>query len=52
MRVKDGCGHTYSIPIYSTVRLGMVQCLTGDTKSATTFKTTKVSDIMAMKVSV
>lgn len=52
--MKDGCGHTYSVPIYSTVLLGMVQSLpcTGDTKSATSFKTTKASDIMAMKVCV
>ena len=54
VRVKDGCGHTYSVPIYSTVELGMVQSFTctGDAKSATTYKTTKVSDIMALKVRV
>ena len=53
VRVKDSNGHAYSIPLYSTLQIGMVQELAGEGgKSSTSQKTTKVADILLMKVSI
>jgi hypothetical protein len=57
VRVKDSTNHTYSIPLYSTVHIGMIQDITAGEgtgsggKSATAQRTTKVSDLLALKVS-
>lgn len=52
--MKDSSGHIYSVPLYSTIEIGMVQhCTTAAADRGgknTLLKTTKVSDIMALKV--
>lgn len=60
VRVKDSSNHTYSIPLYSTIRIGMVQevsageAVTGKAgvmpSPHHSIKTNKVADILAMKV--
>ncbi len=53
--MKDCNGHVYSIPLYSTPQLGLIQEYTlasadKHAKTATLPKMTKVADIMQMKV--
>ena len=52
--MKDGSGQAYSIPLYSTIKIGMIQDTLADTseKHPTVLKTTKVADILTMKVCV
>ena len=53
IRVKDSNSQVYSIPMYSSIEIGLVQSFAelGGGGKNTVPKITKASDIMAMKVS-
>ena len=52
--MKDCNGHVYSIPLYSTVQLGIIQDYphSASSKTSTLPKMSKVSDIMQLKVKI
>lgn len=54
IRVRDSLGQVFSIPLYSSVQIGLVNETGGESggkKGNTLHKTSKASDIIAMKVS-